>query len=89
MKSTWSFYNEYGYLGKMTFNSDGTIGTYPSDNEKYWQWNVNGEYLEILNVKKIVSQTYLSQSIRDNGKWMMFGPYILRTDWFKHYLIEN
>ena len=45
--STWSFYNDGGYLGDIKFNSPNLIGIYVHENEKYWDFD--GSFLKVYS----------------------------------------
>ena len=92
INSTWSFYSDSGSLGSIIFNVDGTTGgnfiTGEEKYWKYWKWNDNGGYLELIrDDKKTVNSKFLLQSIRDNGKWMLLGDWYNKVGW-KTFLIE-
>ena len=75
VNSTWSLHKNTIYLYVMTFNSDGTIGSGSSANEKYWKWNSGSGYVEFIKSDKTtVSSKFFIQSINNNGKLMLAGP---------------
>ena len=49
LSSMWYYYDDNGLVGTITFNSDGSVSLTPNDScIKYWQWNKDKEYIEIL-----------------------------------------
>ena len=65
--SQWTFSNPDGKLGTMTFNSNGTVGTYNNSNEKYWSFNGN---LHLINKNNKKTCTFnIKQKV--NGKWIL------------------
>lgn len=68
--STWKFYNDAGYLGTLSFGTNGKIVGYSNPNEYTWLLN-SSNMLEVYDNKGKITVRYVLAFKDHYGKWRL------------------
>jgi hypothetical protein len=84
----WTFYNDDGVLGEMTFGPEGKITTYQHTNEAYWELD-SDSILTISDIDYSPTCRFIKFFRDFDGRWHLEGRFIPLDNGWKHYLVQK